>query len=85
MALSWRAYRTTKPSSCTFTGDIDIDMFFFYFESVPNRRKDDIDRGFEPVTNVIGATFELYFSRFIISGSISKEIENYNLRKQASL
>lgn len=69
---SWRADPTlSSPSSRVFTGDGDVNMFFFYFENVFMRRKENNEKATELLAHLDGPAFECFCEKFTIDGAIT--------------
>lgn len=61
----------------------DIKMFFFYFENVAMRYKEEKDYYLELFSYLDGPAFEFYFEKFTNDGSPKTEASDFKAVKEA--
>lgn len=67
--LSWRyLYHSSSSSSHLFTGERDVAMVFFYFESVVIREEEEDSLSFELISHLDRLAFEIFSHRSATSG-----------------
>lgn len=66
-----------------FTGDNNVAICFFFFESVGMEIEDDKEKAFERLSNLDGAAYEFYFQKFTVKWVMSNDGKNFPIVKQA--
>lgn len=83
MVLSWTAANSRSKSTHMFSGEGGINMFFFYFENISGRGKDENEKVFQFMVHLDGPAFEYFFQRFTKNASISTKFVNFGEVKDA--
>lgn len=60
-----------------FTGDGDVEMFFFYFENVLTRNKDESEKATELLAQFGGNALQFFIAKITAGGAISDAGKNY--------
>lgn len=68
-----------------FTDDGDVKMFFFYFEDIFMRGKDNAEKSFELLTQLDEDAFAFFFDTFTVEGNISESGKNFQVVQNAFL
>lgn len=83
MVLSWRP--GPQPSSASprvVTGQGDVAMFFFFFDNVGMRGKDESEKAFALLAYLDGAASEFYFQTFTMNGTIIETKKDFSVVKK---